>query len=1059
MCSVRSATHSGSWYTSNATKLKQQLDTLFKKAQNLQSGVSTNDSNLTDVKGARILVGPHAGYTYSGERLAEAFNSWDISKVKRIFLLGPSHHVYFKNYALLSPFEAYETPLGNLPVDIETCELLSNLTSKKNGSAIFKYMSEDIDEDEHSFEMHAPFIYYKGSKAPNGIPSIIPILISGMDDNLQSEIVESLLPFVENEENHFIISSDFCHWGSRFGYTKYLTIEEDGKPNLQKLDSQLSSISSFGKFKKGDLEIFESIEMLDKLALKIASSGSSLDWKNYIKTSGNTICGQKPISIILKLLESYKLNSDQVFNWIGYSQSNPVKRSNESSVSYASGYVFFFSTEPPQIINTDFSTFFNMSDGKLFSKCKSTELRAELELAFKKSKPNSKIKVVLHKVIANIILNNHELVHLMKDIISLLKIDDIEIRKLCFEYVINYGMNSNEVTEVIPYLNRFKNDSNPILRSLTLKAATSINKPDFNNLSVQLIKSAFQDPDPYLRKTAAYSVSRLFQHDPIMTEQENLVEELNQLLYDDSPLVISNALASLNYITENSRKFDLVINKNHTLKLISLLLTANEWQQTYLINSLMSYIPQDDEESLNLIEHILPGLQHENSSVVLNSIKVIVYFCNYCKSPELRIPILSKRLGTSLCALLSKDSEIQFLVLRNVILLLLGQKNIVHFDVEMFYCKFDDPIYIKDTKLEIIYLLANQQNVSSVLLELEEYATEVDISMARKAIRAFGNLAVKLENAAESCVEILCDLISNGISYIVQESAIVLKNILRKYPGQFNYAIEEIIKQYKLIDEPDAKTAIIWIIGQCSEIIADSKLILSELIANFKDDPIEVQLSIITATTKMYLKNPIESENILNVLKIATEEVDNPDIRDRGFMYWRLLSSEHSSENDEFQSNTKKIVLNDNPIITSENDNINPQILEELELNIGTLASIYLKPVSVVFRLAKHKQLPKSPALQRNKNESKSTSSNNSNLSLPQGISRSASPHKEVINRRMSASPNKEVLNRRMSYRRSRSNSDQISNQSSFEPKKEKENFTKEFTRKALIFTNKLANK
>ena len=175
------------------------------------------------------------------------------------------------------------------------------------------------------------------------------------------------------------------------------------------------------------------------------------------------------------------------------------------------------------------------------------------------------------------------------------------------------------------------------------------------------------------------------------------------------------------------------------------------------------------------------------------------------------------------------------------------------------------------------------------------------------------------------------------------------------------------IKHYKLIDEPDAKTAFVWILGQYCQNIKESKSILEDFITSFKDDPLDVQYATLTAVAKYYLKFPEQGESvILRVLKWATEEVDNPDIRDRGYIYWRLLSSEHASgPNGEFQLNTKKIILNDNPVITSENDNINPVILEELELNIGTLASIYLKPVQTVFRLSKHKELPYSPALQR----------------------------------------------------------------------------------------------
>ena len=324
---VRQATHAGSWYSSDPKTLKAQVQTLIHVAQK---------SGSNGVSGARVLVGPHAGYTYSGERLGEAFNAWDTSTVKGVFLLGPSHHVYFKDKALLSPFDFYETPLGDIPVDRETInDLLKKRFKKKHGQPVFKLMSEEIDEDEHSFEMHAPFIYHQGRKAKHGVPKIVPILISGMDSELQTELVDALYPYIQNDENHFIISSDFCHWGSRFGYTKVLT---NKNTTLNTLETDLHSLRFSSA--PNDTPVFESIEWLDRMALKIASKGSSAEWKESIRISGNTICGQKPIAVILQLLEQYRSNDGQdVFNWLGYSQSNPAKSSRDSSVSYASGYV------------------------------------------------------------------------------------------------------------------------------------------------------------------------------------------------------------------------------------------------------------------------------------------------------------------------------------------------------------------------------------------------------------------------------------------------------------------------------------------------------------------------------------------------------------------------------------------------------------------------------------------------------------------------------------------------------------------------------------------------
>lgn len=312
--SVRPATHAGTWYTSNPTKLSKQIKSLSDK------------SSIQPIKGARILIGPHAGYAYAGERLAEAFKVWDTTGVKRIFILGPSHHVYFKNSVLLSKYDNYGTPLGNLPVDKKVGEEL-----KKTG--LFKYMSSTVDEGEHSFEMHAPFIKYVLQESGITGVTIIPLLISDLDTTTSKKLSDVLLPYLNNPENHFIVSTDFCHWGLHFNFTKYLKNGVDADVSEEDLINL-----RFNGLAKLEIPIWKSIQNLDKIAMEIASDGTYLEWKHYMATTGNTICGQRPISIVLLLLESYSESVDG-FKWLGYSQSSQVEDISDSSVSYASGYV------------------------------------------------------------------------------------------------------------------------------------------------------------------------------------------------------------------------------------------------------------------------------------------------------------------------------------------------------------------------------------------------------------------------------------------------------------------------------------------------------------------------------------------------------------------------------------------------------------------------------------------------------------------------------------------------------------------------------------------------
>ena len=98
---------------------------------------------------------------------------------------------------------------------------------------------------------------------------------------------------------------------------------------------------------------------------------------------------------------------------------------------------------------------------------------------------------------------------------------------------------------------------------------------------------------------------------------------------------------------------------------------------------------------------------------------------------------------------------------------------------QVFFVKYNDPIYVKLEKLDIMIRLASQANITQVLSELKEYATEVDVDFVRKAVRAIGRCAIKVEPSAERCVSTLLDLIQTKVNYVVQEAIVVIKDIFR----------------------------------------------------------------------------------------------------------------------------------------------------------------------------------------------------------------------------------------------------------------------------------------
>lgn len=99
----------------------------------------------------------------------------------------------------------------------------------------------------------------------------------------------------------------------------------------------------------------------------------------------------------------------------------------------------------------------------------------------------------------------------------------------------------------------------------------------------------------------------------------------------------------------------------------------------------------------------------------------------------------------------------------------------------------------------------------------------------------------------------------------------------------------------------------------------------------------QTQLQILTAVVKLFLKKPDQSQGLVQkVLQAATSQSDNPDIRDRAYVYWRLLSSDPQI--------TKNVVLSEKPPITTTIQSLPPALLETLIGDLSTLASVYHKP-------------------------------------------------------------------------------------------------------------------
>jgi len=326
---ARRAHHAGSWYDSNPSGLNAELSGYLRDAE-ADGGAGGGGGGGGR---PRATISPHAGFRYSGPTAAYAYlalrealmlPAGHGARPSTVVVLHPSHHVRLDGCAI-SGASVLETPIADLVVD-------SDLRSELLATGEFLTMDRHVDEAEHSGEMQYPYIAKAiadaaaianrgsgggrgGSKAANAECRVLPIMVGALGTSAERRYGRMLAPYLSRPGVFTVISSDFCHWGRRFGYVPY------GDGSTQK-----------------HADVSDYIEWLDRRGMEHVESQRPGAFADYLRTYSNTICGRHPIGVWLHALAASREAGTEAVDvrFVRYAQSGKVRSMDESSVSYAS---------------------------------------------------------------------------------------------------------------------------------------------------------------------------------------------------------------------------------------------------------------------------------------------------------------------------------------------------------------------------------------------------------------------------------------------------------------------------------------------------------------------------------------------------------------------------------------------------------------------------------------------------------------------------------------------------------------------------------------------------
>ncbi|GME92765.1 unnamed protein product [[Candida] boidinii] len=484
-------------------------------------------------------------------------------------------------------------------------------------------------------------------------------------------------------------------------------------------------------------------------------------------------------------------------------------------------------------------------------------------------------------------------------------------------------------------------DPNPLVRALAIRTMGCIRVDRMADYMDIPLKRTLKDDNPYVRKTAVICVAKLYELNPEICIDRGFLTTLMEMIDDSNQMVVANAISALIEIQKSQHAALDFLNSKVLKKLLITLNECTEWGRISILSALAEYKAEDTNEVNHIIDRVSPQLQHENPSVVLSSIKVLINQLDSVSTDQQ--DAILRRLSSPLVSLLSSPPEVQYVALRNIRIILEKYPQILSRELRVFFIKYNDPLYLKLEKIEIMVRLSNESNALLLLAELREYAMEIDMEVVKRSIQAIGQISLKIDKISKKTVDVLYDLFINRAEYVINQLVIVLQYILRRYNTSYLTTIITIISDLSIddLEDSEALSSYIWIIGEYCKEIPHLEDRLNTLVSQFLDSEPNVQSSLLTTIVKVNLikPTPVTQKLLQQILNQATQEIENADVRDKAYIYWRILST----DNETLQ---KKVVLATPPVLRSTIDNFNPILLKELLAELGNLSSVYYKPAS-----------------------------------------------------------------------------------------------------------------
>lgn len=460
------------------------------------------------------------------------------------------------------------------------------------------------------------------------------------------------------------------------------------------------------------------------------------------------------------------------------------------------------------------------------------------------SKSHTRRKEAVKMVIASMTVGN-DVSSLFPDVLKCIHTKDVHLKKLVYLYLMNYAKSQPEL--VVLAVNTFcvdAEDENPLIRAMAIRTMGCLRVRRVLDYICEPLKKALNDPNPYVRKTAALCVPKICDFSPELVSDFGYDADLQKLLLDKNPLVVANAICALSEVHAKTKTPGHLIKDATTLfQLLSTLNDCTEWGQVYILDILANYVPANEEEALHILIHVTPRLNHVNSAVIMSSVRLILTNSKLL-SPEHAAFYLRRTVSPLLTLLSPKYSkEIQYCALRNLKFIVRTFSDLFVPEINSFFCRFNDSLFIKKEKIEIIFSLISNFNYNIVLNELIEYSKDTEINFCLFVVELIGKIPMRVPDSLEEVCNCLLSLFLNSKMLPISSQCICsLVALMRRFTSfNFHALYDQVfavidpsyLSDYVDINDADCMISFLWF---CSKIYSDASSETGEKVRALLED-------------------------------------------------------------------------------------------------------------------------------------------------------------------------------------------------------------------------------